>query len=145
MDSLSHFLMINTIALGLALALLAWNWRKTRSEVSPHNRVQPPKPHEFTSPGEIEKRAKKAMSDAKVFVSLGEVSNEEKESLKIHQEAFYAHCYAANVYRSQGSQDSFKAYLDELNLAEEELAAMETVIKDHTPILMSPSLAPSHP
>jgi len=134
MDFLSRFLMINTIALGVALALLAWNWRKTRSEVSPHNRVQPPKPHEFTSPGEIEKRAKKAMSDTQVFVSLGEVSNEEKESLKTHQEAFYAHYYAANVYRSQ---DSFKAYMEELNVAEEELAAIETVLKDHQPSLKS--------
>ncbi len=134
MDFLSRFLMINTIALGVALALLAWNWRKTRSEVSPHNRVQPPKPHEFTSPGEIEKRAKKAMSDTQVFVSLGEVSNEEKESLKTHQEAFYAHYYAANVYRSQ---DSFKAYMEELNLAEEELAVIETVLKDHLPSLKS--------
>lgn len=133
-DFLSRFLMINTIALGVALALLAWNWRKTRSEVSPHNRVQPPKPHEFTSPGEIEKRAKKAMSDTQVFVSLGEVSNEEKESLKTHQEAFYAHYYAANVYRSQ---DSFKAYMEELNLAEEELAVIETVLKDHQPSLKS--------
>ena len=134
MDFLSRFLMINTIALGVALALLAWNWRKTRSEVSPHNRVQPPKPHEFTSPGEIEKRAKKAMSDTQVFVSLGEVSNEEKESLKTHQEAFYAHYYAANVYRSQ---DSFKAYMEELNVAEDELAAIETVLKDHLPSLKS--------
>lgn len=133
-DFLSRFLMINTIALGVALALLAWNWRKTRSEVSPHNRVQPPKPHEFTSPGEIEKRAKKAISDTQVFVSLGEVSNEEKESLKTHQEAFYAHYYAANVYRSQ---DSFKAYMEELNLAEEELAVIETVLKDHQPSLKS--------
>ena len=73
------------------------------------------------------------MSDAKRFVSLGEVSNEEKESLKTHQEAFYAHYYAANVYRSQDSKDSFKAYMDELNLAEKELTAMETVLKDHQP------------
>ncbi len=129
--------MINTIALGVALALLAWNWRKTRSEVFPHIRVQPPKPHEFTSPAEIDKRAKKTMSDVKKFVSLGKVSNEEKESLKSHQEAFYARYYAANIYRSQGSQDSFKAYLDELNLAEEELAAIETVLKDHQPSLKS--------
>ncbi len=141
MDFLSRFLMINTIALGVALALLVRSWRKTRSEVSPHNRVQPSKPHEFTSPGEIEKRAKKAMSDAKVFVSLGEVSNKEKEILKTHQEAFYAHYYAANVYRSQ---DLFKAYMDELNLAEEELAAMETVLKDHQLSLKNPSLAHSH-
>ncbi len=144
MDFLSRFLMINTLALGVALALLAWNWRKTCSEVSPHNRVQPPKPHEFTSPGEIEKRAKKAMSDAKMFVSLGEVSNEEKESLKIHQGAFYAHFYAANVYRSQDSQDTFNAYMNELNLAEEELAAIETVLKDHHLSPKSPSLAHSH-
>ena len=137
MDFLSRFLMINTLALGVALALLAWNWRKTRSEVSPHNRVQPPKPHEFTSLGEIEKRAKKAMFDAKRFISLGEISNDEKESLKSHQQAFYAHFYAANVYRSQDSQDTFKAYPDELNLAEEELAAIETVLKDHQPSLKS--------
>jgi len=141
MDFLSRFLMINTIALGVALALLVHSWRKTRSEVSPHNRVQPPKPHEFTSPVEIENRTKKAMSDAKRFVSLGEVRNEEKESLKTHQEAFYAHYYAANVYRSQ---DMFKAYMDELNLAEEELAAMERVLKDHHPSPKSPSLAHSH-
>ena len=144
MDFQSSFLMINTIALGVALALLAWNWRKARSGVSPHNRVQPPKPHEFNSPEKIEKRAKKTMSDAIRIVSLGEVSNEEKESLKTHQEAFYARYYAANVYRSQDSQDSFKAYLDELNLAEEELAAMETVLKDHHPSLKSSSLAHSH-
>jgi len=141
MDFLSRFLMINTIALGVALALLVWNWRKTRSEVSPHNRVQPPKPHEFTSPGEMEKRAKKAMSDTMVFVSLGEVSNEEKESLKTHQEAFYAHYYAANVYRSQ---DSFKAYIEELNVAEDELAAMEAALKGHHPSPKSPSLGHSH-
>ncbi len=54
MDFLSRFLMINTIALGVALALLVRSWRKTRSEVSPHNRVHPPKPHGFTSPGQIE-------------------------------------------------------------------------------------------
>ncbi len=144
MDFLSRFLMINTLALGVALALLVWRWRKARSEVSPHNRVQPPKPHEFTSPGEIEKRAKKAMSDAKRFISLGEVSDEEKESLKTYQEAFYARYYAANVYRSQGSHDSFKAYLDELNLAEEELAAIEVVLKDHQPSPKSPSLGHSH-
>jgi len=137
MDFLSRFLMINTIALGVALALLVWNWRKNRSEVSPHNRVKPPKPHEFTSPGEIEKRAKNAMSDAKRFISLGEVSNEEKDSLKTHQEAFYTHYYAANVYLSQDSQDTFNAYMNELNLAEEELAAIETVLKDHQPSLKS--------
>ncbi len=136
--------MINTIALGIALALLAWNWRKARSETSPHNRVQPPKPHEFTSPGEIEKRAKKTMSDANRIVSLGEVSNEDKESLKTHQEAFYARYCAANVYRSQASQDSFKAYLDELKLAEEELAVIETVLKDLHPSPKSLSLAHSH-
>ncbi len=144
MDFLSRFLMINTIALGVALALLVRSWRKTRSEPSRDNRVQPPKPHEFTSPAEIEKRAKKTMSDAKRIVSLGVVSNEEKESLKTHQEAFYARYYAANVYRSQDSQDSFKAYLDELNLAEGELAAMETVLKYHQPSLKSPSLPHSH-
>jgi len=141
MDFLSRFLMINTIALGVALALLAWHWRKSRSEASSHNRVQPAKPHEFTSPGEMEKRAKKAMSDAKMFVSLGGVSNEEKESLKTHQETFYAHYYAANVYRSQ---DSFKAYMEELNVAEEELAAMEAALKGHHPSPKSPSLGHSH-
>ena len=140
MDFLSRFLMINTLALGVALALLVRSWRKTRSEPALQNRVQPPKHHESASAREVENRAKKAMSDAKV-VSLGEVSNEEKESLKTHQEAFYAHYYAANVYRSQ---DSFKAYMDELNLAEEELAAMETVLKDHQPSLKSPSLPHSH-
>ncbi len=134
MDFLSRFLMINTLALGVALALLVWRWRKARSEVSPHNRVHPLKPHEFTSPGQIEKRAKKAMSDAKRIISLGEVSDKEKESLKTHQEAFYARYYAANVYRSQ---DSFKAYMEELNVAEEELAAIETVLKDHQPSLKS--------
>ena len=82
---------------------------------------------------------------SKRIVSLSEVSNEEKESLKKHQEAFYARYYAANVYRSQGSQDSFKAYLDELKLAEEELAVMETVLKDYYPSLKSPSLVYSHP
>ena len=81
------------------------------------------------------------MSDAKRIVALGEVGNEDKESLKTHQEAFYAHYYAANVYRSQDSQDSFKAYLDELKLAEEELAVMETVLKDYRPSPKSPSLA----
>ena len=136
--------MINTLALGVALALLVRSWRKTRSEPALQNRVQPPKHHESASAREIEKRAKKAMSNAKVFVSLGEVSNEEKESLKTHQEAFYAHFYAANVYLSQDSQDSFNAYMDELNLAEEELAAMETVLKDHHPSPKSPSLAHSH-
>jgi len=144
MDILSRFLMINTIALGIALTLLAWKWRKTRSGVSLHNRVQPPKPHGFTSPAAIEKRAKKTMSEAKRIVSLSEVSNEDKESLKTHQEAFYAHYYAANVYRSQDSQDSFKAYLDGLKLAEEELAAMETVLKDHHLSPKSPSLAHLH-
>jgi len=84
------------------------------------------------------------MSEAKRIVSLSEVSNEDKESLKTHQEAFYAHYYAANVYRSQDSQDSFKAYLDGLKLAEEELAAMETVLKDHHLSPKSPSLAHLH-
>ena len=77
------------------------------------------------------------MSDAKMFVSRGEISNEENESLKSHQEAFYAHFYAANVYLSQDSQDTFNAYMNELNLAEEELAAIETVLKDHQPSLKS--------
>ncbi len=143
MDFLSRFLMINTIALGVALALLVCNWRKTRTKVSPRNRIQPPKPHEFTSPSAIERRAKKTMSEAKRIVSLGEIGNEEKERLKKHQEAFFARYYAANVYRSQGSQDSFKAYLDELKLAEAELAVMETVLKDYHPSLKNQSLAPS--
>ena len=141
MDFQSSFLMINTIALGVALALLAWNWRKSRSKVPPRNRIQPPKPHGFTSPAAIEKRAKNTMSEANRIVSLSEVTNEEKERLKIQQEAFYARYYAANVYRSQNSQASFKAYLDELKLAEEELAVMETVLKDYRPSPKSPSLA----
>ncbi len=144
MDFLGRFLMINTVVLGVALALLAWNWRRTRYEVSTHNRIQPPKPREFTRPGDLEERAKKVMSNAKILVSQGEVNDKDKEKLKVHQEAFYAHYYAANVYRSQETEDSFKAYLKELNLAEEDIAIMKTVLRGYLPSLKSPVLAPSH-
>ena len=141
MDFLSRFLMINTVVLGVALALLAWNWRKTRSGNSRRKQNQPPIPHEYTNPGELEKRAKRAMSEANTFISRGEVNNKEKERFKAHQGAYYAHHYAANVHLMQ---ESFNSYQAELNLAEQELIGMETVLHAHQPSLKSAHLAHSH-
>jgi hypothetical protein len=131
MDTLTLLFSLSFLALSAGLSMLAWNWRKERHRGESRKLLAPvpldlTEDLEVTSREAIERRAKIAIFHIKEMVRTGRVSEKEMNRLKAHQESFYARYYAANIFRSQ---PSLNRYLDELNLAEKELAAIERILE----------------
>lgn len=133
MDSVTPLFSLSFIALSAGLTMLAWNWRRERSQRNLENQASPEpldltEDLEITSREAIEQRVKNAFADVKELILMGQVSDGEKNRIKAHQENFYARYYAANIFRSQSS---FTRYQEELDLAEKELSAIEKLVKKH--------------
>jgi hypothetical protein len=74
----------------------------------------------------IEDKAKQIISCAQVLDSLGDITEENAKTFKTHLNVFNVYYFAATIQLAEGNT---KSYLAHVKSAEEELHAMETILK----------------
>jgi hypothetical protein len=74
----------------------------------------------------IEDKAQQIISCAQVLDSLGDITEENAKTFKTHLNVFNVYYFAATIHLAEGNTKSYLAYVKS---AEEELHAMETILK----------------
>ncbi len=75
----------------------------------------------------IEERADQIRQYAKMLDSLGRLNKKRSEEVKAHYDIYYVYYLVSNVQLAEGNTES---YLAHIKLAEGELNAIETLLKD---------------